>query len=722
MTVPSETNRSGPYNGNGVTTVFDYDFKITNENYIKVIKADAAGVETVLVIDADYIVSDVGNPAGGQVALTVPLPTGQTLTMIPSVPFTQEIDLENQGAYYAQTVEDALDLATLRDQQLQEQINRAVLIPPSEDPAQLEGLVGDILRLADSADEIDTVAGSVANVNTVAANIASVNTAAANIAAIIAAPAQAAAAAASATLAQAWAANPEDVVVSGGLYSALHYAAKAAAIVATIALPAVPVASSFLQRNVANTAYVALTPDNARLAMTALKGQDIANFAGANENAKIAAMYAAAPTQPYMYRADSHIGIIRDTAPLNYQGSRAAFVLQQRDTAAGALNELAPGAVFQFASTGDGVVTAGSNLSLSIWTGLVSSMTKSGDGSGSCFTAVGGLGAYGVGLYNELGGFQAELTNTGSLHGTMSGTENLLKDSANAGVTSFDTTMSAIVGRIARYNNGARLSTNFLASSEGNVAPNAAFALSAGGLKTWSRFIDLKDGVASTGQAILLPNNASLAWMSSAAAAKTVMFVSAADEVWITGTSTVAGISLGNSAAAISFRAAGVASAVNFLEASGAIAGGTPLLWARGADADIGMAWATKGAGAHSFYTNGSNFNKQVEIGHVATPTSYISLKGAAAGAHPIIQPGGTETNPSMIVQGKGTGGVMMKDGAAATKFAVNTTGVGFFAAAPVAKQTVGAALSQGGAETNTNLATRINEIRTALINYGLAA
>ncbi|TIW86382.1 MAG: hypothetical protein E5V52_06355, partial [Mesorhizobium sp.] len=123
-----------------------------------------------MTIDADYIVSDIGNPAGGQVALTVPLPTGQTLTMIPSVPFTQEIDLENQGAYYAETVERGLDLAVLRDQQLQEQISRAVTIPASEDPAQLDGLVGDILRLADSADEIDTVAANIAAVNNASAN------------------------------------------------------------------------------------------------------------------------------------------------------------------------------------------------------------------------------------------------------------------------------------------------------------------------------------------------------------------------------------------------------------------------------------------------------------------------------------------------------------------------------------------------------------------------
>jgi hypothetical protein len=251
MTVPSEINRSGPYNGNGVTTVFDYDFKIAKENYIKVVKADAAGVETILTLDADYIVSDVGNPAGGQVALTVPLPTGQTLTMIPNVPFTQEIDLENQGAYYAETVESGLDLSVMRDQQLQEQIDRAVLIPASEDPAQLGGLIGDILRLADSADAIDTVAN----------NIGAVNTAASNMAAIIAAPAQAAAAAASAGAAAA------DRIQTGlDRTAAAGSAAAAAASASSVNLPA-PAANTFLQRNAGNTAYDAKASPDVRLAL-----------------------------------------------------------------------------------------------------------------------------------------------------------------------------------------------------------------------------------------------------------------------------------------------------------------------------------------------------------------------------------------------------------------------------------------------------------------------
>jgi hypothetical protein len=57
------------------------------------------------------------------------------------------------------------------------------------------------------------------------------------------------------------------------------------------------------------------------------------------------------------------------------------------------------------------------------------------------------------------------------------------------------------------------------------------------------------------------------------------------------------------------------------------------------------------------------------------------------------------------------------------TKIGTSTSSkLGFFNATPVIRQTVGAALSTGGAETNTNLATRINELRTALVNLGFVA
>lgn len=171
MTIATAINRSGPYTGNGVTTVFAYDFKIEDRSHVQVIRATALNIETVLVIDTDYTVTGVGDEGGGNVVLNAPLAAGLTVTMLLNVPFTQETDLENQGAYYAETVEAAFDLAAQRDLQLMERMNRAVLLPASSGEAGgalAAELAANIKRLAQSADEIDAVSGIDAEVVTVA--------------------------------------------------------------------------------------------------------------------------------------------------------------------------------------------------------------------------------------------------------------------------------------------------------------------------------------------------------------------------------------------------------------------------------------------------------------------------------------------------------------------------------------------------------------------------
>lgn len=171
MTIATAINRSGPYTGNGVTSVFAYDFKIEDRDHVQVVRATALNVETVLAIDTDYTVTGVGDDGGGDIILNAPLAAGLTLTMILDVPFTQETDLENQGAYFAETVEAAFDLSAQRDLQLSERLNRAILLPVSSSVsggALAAQLAADITRLGQSADEIDIVAGIDTEVVTVA--------------------------------------------------------------------------------------------------------------------------------------------------------------------------------------------------------------------------------------------------------------------------------------------------------------------------------------------------------------------------------------------------------------------------------------------------------------------------------------------------------------------------------------------------------------------------
>lgn len=194
MTVPSSVAKSGPYNCNGVTDVFNYDFRIVDKAHLNVILTDANGAETSLTLTTHYTVSDVGSATGSinltaaGVALAI---TGTKLTILRNPPFTQETDLQNQGAYLAETVEDRFDLLTMQIQTVKERSDRSIAVPASDDATTIDELTADLV----------TVAGIAGDVSTVAANVTAVNTAATNIAAIIDAPNQATAAAGSASAA-----------------------------------------------------------------------------------------------------------------------------------------------------------------------------------------------------------------------------------------------------------------------------------------------------------------------------------------------------------------------------------------------------------------------------------------------------------------------------------------------------------------------------------------
>ncbi|MDO5895504.1 hypothetical protein [Agrobacterium sp. Azo12] len=147
MTIPSEVNRSGPYNGNGVTTAFEYQFKIYEPEHLRVILIDTDGGETVLNHQHDFTVTGVADDSGGNALLNVAPVSGQKIVLLRGVPFTQDTDLENQGAYYAETVEVRMDLLTMQIQQLKEQTDRSILADYGQSG----------LKIANNLDEGDTL-------------------------------------------------------------------------------------------------------------------------------------------------------------------------------------------------------------------------------------------------------------------------------------------------------------------------------------------------------------------------------------------------------------------------------------------------------------------------------------------------------------------------------------------------------------------------------------
>jgi len=126
----STTTIKNSYSGNGSTTVFNYTFKVTDEDDIEVIIRSSDGTETTKTISTHYNVSGVGNANGGSVTFTsgnVPT-SAQTVVLRRDTPQTQGVDLIENDPLPANTLEDALDKVTSITQELQEESDRSIKI------------------------------------------------------------------------------------------------------------------------------------------------------------------------------------------------------------------------------------------------------------------------------------------------------------------------------------------------------------------------------------------------------------------------------------------------------------------------------------------------------------------------------------------------------------------------------------------------------------------
>ncbi|MEW2741019.1 hypothetical protein ABZ131_17830 [Providencia rettgeri] len=118
MTVSSEIS-SNEYTGNGVTTDFDYKFRIFKANQLSVITSDADGDNVVtLRLGTDYTVTGANKSAGGKVILTKPLTNGHKISIARDIPIKQETSFRNQSKFFAETHEDAFDYLTMLIQRM----------------------------------------------------------------------------------------------------------------------------------------------------------------------------------------------------------------------------------------------------------------------------------------------------------------------------------------------------------------------------------------------------------------------------------------------------------------------------------------------------------------------------------------------------------------------------------------------------------------------------
>ncbi len=117
--------RSNKYDGNGVTTIFAYQFKIENEAHIDVY---VGGVLQTLT--THYSVSGVGDNAGGNITfVTAPASGTNNVQLHRNVPRTQNIDVTDGEALPSDSIDSAHDLLMAALQDLGEEVDRCVKIP-----------------------------------------------------------------------------------------------------------------------------------------------------------------------------------------------------------------------------------------------------------------------------------------------------------------------------------------------------------------------------------------------------------------------------------------------------------------------------------------------------------------------------------------------------------------------------------------------------------------
>jgi hypothetical protein len=104
------------------------------------------------------------------------------------------------------------------------------------------------------------------------------------------------------------------------------------------------------------------------------------------------------------------------------------------------------------------------------------------------------------------------------------------------------------------------------------------------------------------------------------------------------------------------FRVTHILSSVNYVQAQGSTTGNQPFLWVGGSDTNIALGVSSKGNGAVNVFTNGGG-NLQLAVAHTASAVNYVQVTGAATGNAVTMSAQGSDSNIFMQFFSKGTSG-----------------------------------------------------------------
>jgi len=119
------------------------------------------------------------------------------------------------------------------------------------------------------------------------------------------------------------------------------------------------------------------------------------------------------------------------------------------------------------------------------------------------------------------------------------------------------------------------------------------------------------------------------------------------------------------------------ASAVNYVQVTGAATSGYSAISAQGSDTNTGLYFQAKGTtGSLRFSTNGANSNEQFRVSNTSSAVNYVQVTGAATSGFPTVKLSalGSDSNIGMAYTSKGTFGHYFYNSSGYAHFAVNST------------------------------------------------
>lgn len=146
------------------------------------------------------------------------------------------------------------------------------------------------------------------------------------------------------------------------------------------------------------------------------------------------------------------------------------------------------------------------------------------------------------------------------------------------------------------------------------------------------------------------------------------------DAVTFTTLTATGQTSLGGAAGSESLRVNSVAGATRWMEINGSVSSNI-LTYAKGASGNPGFGWATSGTGSHDFGTNASVANLQFRVSHTASAVNYVQVTGAATTVAPVVSAQGSDTNVGLTFNTKGTGSFLVQT-SGTTRLQVTSGGV----------------------------------------------